>query len=268
MNTKKQEKLYKDFEKENEILFPLHNETKEDVVREDFIKKLIQSPDFVKTIKDNNVYMADSVKEIIKKFGIASYIFIALTGFTLGGIATGISAQDEQTKKIDIKNIDSKELATIFLLFCLGIVLSSGTIISFKQVNQESAIDAIYHRASVRLFKELKKYNKDLNEDVLKSCNPEMARVIKTLLMANMPKEDVLKIRSIALRTFWGTNNQTRYNSIEELKNKNKDIKDALKIMEKVLLFDENLKKEVLNVYRGNIPATFMLNQLQQQNIK
>jgi len=94
-----------------------------------------------------------------------------------------------------------------------------------------------------------------------------MARVIRTLLIANMPKEDVFKIRSIAFKTL-GVNSKPTYNSPDMLKKQNKDIKDAMEIIEKVLLFDDVLKNEVLHVYRGNVPATFILHKDQQQKVK
>lgn len=264
--TKKEERLYKQFEKENNLMYPLRDGKTADVVRDEFIKQLIASPDFVATYTANDELMQEPIKKIIKSFKAPAYVMVAFIGLAFGGITTGALAQDEH-QKVDIKNnISGTDIAIITLNFLLGVLLGEFVAVSFKQVNQYSAIDSLYSRASIRLFNELKKYHPELKEDVLKSCNPEMARVIKALLIANMSEKDVMKIRDIAFNAA-GLNNHTKSNSVEELKDYNKEMKNALKIVERALLFDENLKNEVLNVYKGNVPVTFILNK-EKQNIK
>ena len=267
--TKKEERLYKQYEKENNLMFPLRDGKTADFVREEFIRQLIASPDFRATYTANDKMMQEPIKKIIQSLKTpACILFVSSIGIIFGGITTSFLIQDSQ-HKIDIKNIKNLsgiDVAIITFALLLGVLISEFVLVSFKQLNQESSIDSLYHRASIRLFNELKKYHPELKEHVLKSCNPEMARVIKALLIANMSEQDAMKIREIAFRAS-GINTHSRYNSFEELKNYDKEIQEALKIVEKTLLFNEPLKNEVLNVYRGNVPATFVLNQT-KQNVK
>ena len=260
---KKIKKIEKQFERDNNLGMPFHANGEKDPLREEFIKNLIKSPDFVKTIQQNDKKYSEKPKDTIKRFGAFDWFIVFAFMAIMGG--TSYFYKSEQNTQISDKNqtqknnIDLILFTTLMTMFGLITGLTTATLIA--QETKESNIDKFYNRLSVRLFDSLREIYPDLDENILKSCNPEMARVVTALIVANISEVEVREIRDIALNFAYKFNQFSSNKKSGILLDSNTEIKNALSIIEQCVLTDQNLHDAILSVYRGKIPSIFTLSQ-------
>ena len=119
----------------------------------------------------------------------------------------------------------------------------------------------LYARLSVRIFDLMHETYPELDENVLRACNPEMARVIRALLIANMSDDDVHDINEIAERVAKTLNDMSSLDKNAQNSAKiqcNNDIKRAMAIVENNIAINQNLYSAIYELYRGKVPAQFV----------
>lgn len=270
MYTKKEQRLLKKYERENDLMYPLHNSDADSPLREQFIKDLISSEDFVKTNNANAKKYEDTFETTFKKFGLKEYIAVLMFAGAFSGIFGGIYSNqlfhhDNLSSKKRVVLANTFDVFSITAIVIIGLLMGTGLLVAIKDANRELSIDKFYHRLSIRLFDEFHKFHPELKEEMLQHCNPEMARVITALIVANMPEDKTIKLQNIAMDIADYKYSKTNKPEIEDLKSREKLLNSAMTIIESYLLNNPELKDVVLDVYRGNIPKTFVL---QQQNVR
>lgn len=268
---KRLQRTKEQFKRDNALGFPFHKSDQESPERAAFISSLINNKEFVPTYNQNYEKNKGSVRDIIKKFNAFDYFCIITFSVCASIFAFGISATYNQNQDSSVKNV--KIMGKKIPVFCLiwatiGLLagLSVGVVnqISLNRSNKEGDTENLFYRLSVRLFDLLHETYPDLDENLLKACNPEMSRVIKTLLIANMSDEDIQQIQEIATNI---AKNLRKIPSKDEnsiLLSCNSDIKQAMSIIEHNMLTNQLLSEAVLGVYRGNIPLKFSLQNTQK----
>ena len=272
MNDNSKRIMQKKYSKDADLMFPLHKSDFDHPVREQFIKDLYNSQDFVPVKNKMESKYTESLSSLIDKLGFKDYVFVVLFSALLVG-NFGFLYSDKlfhhgeeisSGKKLALNTIS---LAGIAILMIMGMYMGKAVIASIKQSNNELSVDKFYNRMTVRLFYKFKKICPELEESTLQHCNPEMARVIKTLMLANMSESDTLELYNIAkgLSEYKYTN--LYKGKIDELTSREKSLKRALKIVEKTLINNPELSAVIMDVYKGKIPQTFVL-QSNKQNVK
>lgn len=255
---KKLKRLNTQFERDNELGYPYHKTDTEPEARAEFIKQLISHPSFVTTRNNNESRFKEPWKKIVKKFDAFDW-FVALC-FTLcgGGFAFAMTDASNPQSKI----IQEHKIAYLAMMTTLGVMagLVVGIInsIQSRRINEISNLENLYNKITVRLFDSMRAMYPDLDENLLKQCNPEMARVIGTLLMANMSESDTRKLQSVAEKIAKNINSMNDKNQISALMQYNRDLASALSVVEHNLITNNQLHDVILSVYRGNMPKTFV----------
>lgn len=256
---KKKNRIIQRLKRDNDLGTPFHKTNKIDAQRETFLQSLISSETFGPTNKFNDAKFAESTRDTLKRFKLFDYSIIALfviCGAGLTPVATHGLVQNNKTLNTH-KDLSLTAFATLGALmgFFLGFFVS----VALQQESRDNAIESTYNRLSVRLFDLMRENNPDLDEKILKSCNPEMARVIHTLLVANMSEQDVKEINAIAMKLAPRLRNITPTTKPSILINCDNEIKDALNIIEQTLILNPQLNDAIMAVYRGKIPTIFRL---------
>lgn len=270
MYTTKEKRLIDKFSKENDLIYPLHSSDYDNPVRKEFITNLLHNETFVPTKDKAEEKYKEPLFKIIRNFDKKDYVFAGLIALLCSSVYCGMFSdylfnhKDVAEKKQRI-TMNLLDLASIVAVVISGMGLSTLSIGSIKQSNQEVAVDKFYKRLSVRLFSEMKKMHPELKEETLKQCNPELARVIYTLLIANMSEKDTQKLWNIA-----NTVSEYRYNKlykgeIGDLKNRDQALQQAMVIIESHLINNPELARVILDVYHGAVPVSFIV---KEQNTK
>ncbi len=256
---KKEKRLIKQFERDNALGYPFHKTDNETANRAAFIKQLIANQKFVETYKQNDKKFEESWREILKKMNVLDYIMLISITLCAGGFGYLASTNtDFQSKTI---NQHKDVFVVLFTLIGLlaGVIIGLHNNVVTHRINKQSDVDNFYNRMIVRLFDIMRETYPDLDENMLKQCNPEMARVITAIMIANMPESDTRTIQDIAIRMMRTLRNMDNKNKIRTLSNCNVELKNALSIVEHNLLTNPTLNEAILSIYRGNVPATFIL---------
>ena len=239
---KQDRRLYDRLNRDEELICPNHNKEESNTVRDEYIADLIKNQSFEPTYKANYEHAKEPLKKTIHDFSWKYYLLIAFFGLTFGGFTFGVLQSDkthQPTKK--------KALATVLMLLG-GLGLGVASAISFKQTNRESEIDSFYNRLIIRYFDKLKKENpNDFSEQKLLACNPEMVRVIRAILMANMSERDTKRLQYVATTTTIANVSS----NIDELRRMESDIKYATRILEKSLKENPDLDILLKKAYNG-----------------
>lgn len=256
--SKEGESLLKKYEREDNLMFPLHKSDIDNPVRKTFVQDLMNNENFRKTNQANEPKLEEPIKKVINSFGIKHYVGIAVLTAMYGTLGYGITKgalpktekQNTETKKL----LDyAPDIALITLVLLASIAASVATVASVKQSSIELAYERTFSRIAVRLFDDRKKRHPELDEEILKLCNPELGRVIKVLLIANMPDRDLRKVKSIA-KSILNQHSDNRQQDIEIQENL---LEEAMKIVKSILITNPWLKKTITEVYKGQIPAVF-----------
>lgn len=252
------------FQRDNDFGSPFHKSDVENAQRKDFVSQLQKNKDFVPTHMANDRKFATPIRDIIKNFKTFDYIVIALVGLACGMVSYQVGKNINT--KIESINQHRDLSAVMFATFGLlaGLFLGGGTCISMAQENKDSAVESLYRRLSVRLFDLLHETSPDLDEKILRACNPEMSRVIKALLIANMSEKDTREIQSLATEIFASLRDMTPNNEKRILLECEPKIKDILAIVEQNIITNQALHDAIIAVYRGNVPVKFVLNNNQK----
>ncbi|MBR3510443.1 MAG: hypothetical protein IKN73_00050 [Alphaproteobacteria bacterium] len=270
MYTTKEKRLINKFSKENDLIYPNHTSDYDNPVRKDFITDLLNNEKFVPAKNNAEERYKTPVLEFVKNFKVKDYVSAVLLTTMLSSVYYGLFSDSlfkhkgatTKNQKIAMNLVDA---ASVLLFVLSAMLLNSLFLGSFKQTNQEVAVDNLYKRLSVRLFVEIKKIYPSLNEEVLKQCNPELARVIYTLLISNMPEKDTRKLWQIANSISEHKYNKMYKGEIGDLKIRDKALQQAMTIVESWLIDNPELVRVITDVYRGNVPATFVI---KEQNTK
>ncbi len=247
------------FKRDNDLGFPYHKTDKTSPERSTFITQLMHNKEFVPVRKANDKKYKESVRDVVKKFTpfdcLITLVFVLAFG-TFSCVFTKANLEIKQVSTIQ-KYMALVAFTTLGSL--LGFAAGFYTSISLYESNKDMAIENCYRRLSVRLFDLLKENYPDLNEKMLKACNPEMSRVINTLLVANMSKEDVLEIQDLAMKISRELRDINPQNETSVMVVCNRYLKTALSIIEHNMITNQFLYDSVLSIYRGNLPVSFML---------
>lgn len=265
---KKLKNLEKQFARDEALGFAYNKSDNEPVQREDFIKQLIQSTTFKPAKDQNDKRFQDSWKKILNPKNLCAHDYISIIFFTLatGGFSFIMANNTDIKTKVITDNKTAFTIAFAAFGLLIGFGIGIGNTISLHRIDKDNREENLYIRLSVRLFDEMKKIYPFLNESILKQCNPEMACVIMTLLVQNMPESDTREIQSIAENMAKEFRNINTKNKTAVYLNINRELKHVLSLVDSAFIMNPTLQDAVLNVYRGKVPATFALNQ--QQNIK
>ena len=256
---KKKNRITQRLKRDNDLGMPFHKTNKVDAQREAFLQSLISSKAFVQTYKSNDAKFAESTRDTLKRFTFFDYCIVALfviCGAGLTPVATHGLVQNNKTLNTH-KDLSLAAFATLGTI--MGFLLGFFVSVALQQESRDNAIESTYNRLSVRLFDLMRENNPDLDEKILKSCNPEMARVIHTLLVANMSEQDVKEINAIAMKLAPRLRNISASTKPSILINCDNEIKDALNIIEQTLILNPQLNDAIMGVYRGKIPTIFRL---------
>ena len=256
---KKKNRITQRLKRDNDLGMPFHKTNKIDAQREAFLQSLISSKAFVQTYKSNDIKFAESTRDTLKRFKLFDYSIIALFVICVAGFTPVVAydtVQNNQTLNTH-KDLSLAAFATLGAImgFLLGFVVS----VALQQESRDNTIENTYNRLSVRLFDLMRETCPDLDEKVLKSCNPEMARVIRALLMANMTEKDVQEINAIAMKLSHMLRDITPTTEPRILIDCNNELKQVLSIVEHNLITNPKLYDSILAVYRGNVPLSFKL---------
>jgi hypothetical protein len=261
---KKLQKLKQQFERDNDFGNPYHKSGSKSLNRNAFINKLIQNEDFVPTQKANDKKYADSMRNTAKLFTSFDYAIIAIfaaASIMLTPVVSYSILQNTKTVR-NHKNIALAAFAALSVLVGCGAGFVVAT--SLNQANKESAVANCYKRISVRLFDMLHETHPDLDEKVLRACNPEMSRVIKELLIANMSENDVREIEDLSVKFSQTIHELMPNNEAKVLEQCNDILQQVISIIDQNLVTNPQLNDTLIAIYRGNIPVHFILKN--QQN--
>ena len=245
--------------RDNDLGMPFHKTSEIDTQREDFLKSLISSKTFDLTKKYNDAKFAESTRDTFKRFKLFDYSIIALFVICVAGFTPIVAYDTVQNNQTLNKHKDLSLAAFAALGAIMGFLLGFVVSVALQQENRDNAIESTYNRLSVRLFDLMRETCPDLDKKVLKSCNPEMARVIRALLMANMPEKDVQEINAIAMKLSHMLRDITPTTEPHILIDCNNELKQVLSIVEHNLIMNPKLYDSILAVYRGNVPLSFVL---------
>ena len=259
MSKKKLQRTKEQFKRDNTLGFPFHESGKENPERAAFISSLIKNEEFVPAYNQNYEKTKGSVKDIIKKFSAFDYCCIIMFALALGGFAHIFSSVNAPKAKILQQHQDTAIIIFTLLGLFAGIGIGIGNQISLNRASKEGDNASLFYRLSVRLFDLMREQYPDLDEKVLKSCNPELSRVIRALLFTNMSDEDVQQIQEIATNVAKKLRKLPSKDENQILLSCDTDIKQAMSIIEQNLLTNQLLNEAILNVYRGNVPVKFTL---------
>lgn len=257
---KKIKRLQNQFTREINLIGPYHKAADNtSPQRAAFLSELAKSKTFVPTFKQNEKKFECSLRELVKKFNKFDYFTILVLGVFAGTVSYSAATNYKTPYKI----INEHKTASVILFTTVGLLaglgFGFGLSAAFKQDKQYMKTEQFYGRLAVRLFDSMREIHPDLDETLLKACNPEMARVIKALLIANMPEEDTKELYAIADKISNALKKISSKNEFSILKQCENDLKDAMAIVEHYLITDQQLYQVILSVYRGNIPAIFRL---------
>ena len=259
---RKLEKLTKQFERDLALAAPFQKSDKIHPVRANFMNKLSENTEFSKTNNENKKRFAQPTKQTIKNFGsFEKFIicaFMAMSGI-IGYEHAYTNLGGQETEQTTTNKISISVFMFVSMLF--GLLVGGTVSVIMKQESRDTDITNFYNRLVVRLFDILHEEYPDLDENMLKHCNPEMARVITALMVANMPEKDTHEIQKTAIKFAKTLQNQNNRNKTITFHNCNEEIKNAIAIIEQNLLLNPHLQDTILAVYRGNIPATFKISQ-------
>lgn len=270
MYTTKEKRLINKFRKENDLIYPNHTSDYDNPVRKEFITDLLHNETFVPAKNNAEEKYKTAVLSFVKNFKVKDYVAALLLAAACSGVYYGMFSDSlfkhkgatTKNQRIAMNLVDTGSVL-LFALSAMG--LSCLLLGALKQTNQEIAVDNLYKRLTVRLFVEMKKIYPSLNEDVLKQCNPEMARVIYTLLISNMPAKDTRKLWQIADSISEHKYNNIYKGEIGDLKIRDKALQQAMTIVESCLIDNPELARVISDVYRGKVPAVFVM---KEQNTK
>ena len=256
---KRLQRTKEQFKRDNTLGFPFHGSDKSTPERDAFISSLIKNKEFVPTYTQNYERFKDSARDTIKKFNGFDYFCIAIFVAIFGGFAYAFSSINTPKSKIIQQHHDAAIIIFTLLGVLAGLGVGVGNQIALSRANKDSDNANLFYRLSVRLFDSMHEKYPDLDEKVLKACNPELARVIRALVIANISDEDAQQIQEIATNLAKKLNKMTSKNENDVLLSCNDDIKQAMSIIELNLTTNTLLYEAILNVYRGNVPVKFLL---------
>ena len=263
---KRLKRLQDTLKRDTEFGIPNHKSKKHNPTRDAFISYLMESEDFVPTVAKNHKKTKFPFKSILKQFNAFDWILIGGLALTGGVFANKTVQKHEPVQKIEVQKQNVNAAIIVAMCVILSAAVGFGAIFGIHNSKSETAVDDMYNRLSVRLFDSLREIYPDLDENMLKACNPEMARVIKALLVTNMSKSDVDKIHKKALILSEILMDLTTKNNMGTLTRYNNKIKDIVSIIEHNMIRVPGLTESVLWVFRGSVPLKFNL--LSEQKTK
>lgn len=247
--------------RDDKLAFPYNNSDTEPMARAKFIKQLRNSETFVPTNKKNDSKTAEPMRATLKKFNGFDYFCIAVFGLATGTLGYTMSKESTQNTKIVQSRFDSSVIAFGLAGLLIGLMIGTINQVALNSSNRDNDIESLYARLSVRIFDLMHETYPELDENVLRACNPEMARVIRALLIANMSDDDVRDINEIAERVAKTLNNMSSLDKNAQNSAKiqcNNDIKRAMAIVENNIAINQNLYSAIYELYRGKVPAQFV----------
>ena len=265
MIKRKEQRLLNKYEREDNLLYPLHKTDFDDPVRKKFLEDLGNNEHFNEACKAIDKQYAKSSGVKLKQLCVKDYGVILLFGGMFAGLYYGaynnqLFHHDNITQKSKLVAVNTFDALSITAVLIIGLLMGCAAVISIKDADKELTVDKFYRRMSVRLFDMFKDLYPDLKQETLERCNPEMAGVITTLLMTNMPKAQTEKLQKIAMDLAGHKYVTIDKSRIGDLKARDKLINSAVSIVESYLLNNPELRDVILNVYKGQIPKTFVLN--------
>lgn len=247
--------------RDDKLAFPYNNSDTEPAARAEFIKQLNNSETFVPTNKKNAKKTDEPIRATLKKFNGFDFVSVAFFGAIVGTLGYSVATANKPQTKF-VQNIFNPSVCSFVLAGLLfGLLAGTGNQISLKRANRDNDIESLYARLSVRIFDLMHETYPELDENVLRACNPEMARVIRALLIANMSDDDVRDINEIAERVAKTINNMSSLDKNAQNSAKiqcNNDIKRAMAIVENNIAINQNLYSAIYELYRGKVPAQFV----------
>ena len=247
--------------RDDKLAFPYHNTDLEPMARAEFIKQLRNSETFVPTNKKNAYKTDEPMRATLKKFNGFDYFCIAVFGLATGTLGYTMSKESTQNTKIVQSRFDSSVIAFGLAGLLIGLMIGTINQVALNSSNRDNDIESLYARLSVRIFDLMHETYPELDENVLRACNPEMARVIRALLIANMSDDDVRDINEIAERVAKTLNNMPSLDKNAQNSGKiqcNNNIKRAMAIVENNIAINQNLYNAIYELYRGKVPAQFV----------
>ncbi len=261
---KRLQRAKQQFKRDNEFGFPYNKSDVEPKQRKEFITALTHNKDFVPTYTNNYEKFKGSARDIRKKFNAFDYFCIAMFGVFCGTFSYVATTANASKFNIIQKNFNTSVVLFTLIGLLAGLGIGIGNQIALNRENNDTDSLNIYSRLSVRLFDLMHKRNPDLDENILKACNPEMARVIRALMIANMTDADVLEIQSVAQNVAKLLHNMSTNNKSFTIIQLDRELKNAMAIIEQNLSINQPLYDAILGVYRGAIPVKFVLQDKQK----
>ena len=261
---KRLQRAKEQFKRDNALGFPFHKSDKENPERDAFMSALIKNKEFVPTYNQNYERFKGSARDTIKKFNGFDYFCIAMFVAMFGGMAYVFTSVNAPKSKIIQQHHDAAVAVFTLLGILAGLGIGIANQVSLNRASKDGDNANLFNRLSVRLFDLMREQYPDLDEKVLKACNPELSRVIRALMLANMSDEDAKQIQEIATSLARKLHNMTQKNENNVLLSCNDDIKQAMSIIEQNLLTNQLLNEAILNLYRGNVPVKFSFQEQQK----
>ena len=246
------------FKRDAKLGHPGHTSANQPEARKEYIDRLIKNADFRPTYIQNDARFEESAREIfshLRKFDI--FVIVAMMAI-LGSIGGACKYSTYNPKTTTAKKVLGSTPYALFGILA-GLLFGCVTTVANKRSDRESGVESFYNRMIVRLFDVLHKTYPDLDENVLRNCNPEMARVIQAIMIANMSESDTRTIHNIAMKLYDTTYPNTL--TEKEMQDIEKGIKQASIIVLNTLSEHPELNDMVIDAYRGKIPAKFVLPQ-------
>lgn len=239
-------------QRENELIY--YNYWNKSPKYEEYAYELKTNAEYMQISKQNRKRFTLSMKEALKRFSFFECIVIALIGSaTCSGGAISVNSEHSNTIKPNKELF--QDISLLILLTFLSVCLACFVNIDLIRFEHEESIQSFYNHLVVRCFDRMKIHNKDLDQDVLRDFCPAMACAISNLMMANMNEADTKRIQKLAEDMF---NTKTDSNE-EHLKLFDKQLTAAMQIIEKSLMHNPLLYREIMRAYYGKIPSTFVL---------
>ena len=257
--TKQDKEFIRNIQTEDELIY--YNYWNKNPNFEKYLYNLRTNAEYRKTIKQNSKRFVEPFKDSIKRFRMFEVILIALVGISV--TTTGTVYLDSKHGDITQTNTGiAKDLALliIFALACMTVTCLVN--VDLVRSEREKAIQTFYNHLVIRCFKLMKVYSKDLDKETLREYNPALAYAVSTLMMANMPEKETKKIHALVDDII-----NKEFDFTEDyLAFFDKQLKSAMKIMEKAFRNNPELYREMLKIYHGKAPSVFVLNP--NQNVR
>ncbi len=234
--------------------------------RQEYSRKLKTNQEFVKIDAEHDMRLIRQKERNEKKEkAIRDSIFILILTAFIGG---GISVHNYQTKNyVAESNAQGTENdPSLIIVISVVVGVFAAFTLSDRPKNQwrTKNADEFYNRLVIRYFDKLRTENPTISEEGLRTYNPDLSRAIYALMAANLSKRDMAKLDNLALSVA----SELDGNSFgENLKDIDEKMAAAVKIVNGALSKRPELRQIIQNVYMGQIPNTFFLENIKNRGM-